>query len=146
LIGEDPNDIPNNLLPYIAQVATGKLKQLSVFGNDYPTKDGTGVRDYIHVVDLSNGHLKALDKLVENPGVVTYNLGTGTGYSVLEMIAAFEKASGQKVDYRITERRSGDIATCFADPGKAEKELGWKAKYGINEMCAHTWNWQKNKI
>ena len=146
LIGEDPNDIPNNLLPYIAQVATGKLKQLSVFGNDYPTKDGTGVRDYIHVVDLSNGHLKALDKLVENPGVVTYNLGTGTGYSVLEMIAAFEKASGQKVDYRITERRSGDIATCFADPGKAEKELGWKAKYGIDEMCAHTWNWQKNKL
>ncbi len=146
LIGEDPNDIPNNLLPYIAQVATGKLKQLSVFGNDYPTKDGTGVRDYIHVVDLSNGHLKALDKLVENPGVVTYNLGTGTGYSVLEMIAAFEKASGQKVDYRITERRPGDIATCFADPGKAEKELGWKAKYGIDEMCAHTWNWQKNKI
>jgi UDP-glucose 4-epimerase len=146
LIGEDPNDIPNNLLPYIAQVATGKLKQLSVFGNDYPTKDGTGVRDYIHVVDLSNGHLKALDKLSENPGIVTYNLGTGTGYSVLEMIAAFEKASGQKVNYRITERRPGDIATCFADPGKAENELGWKAKYGIDEMCEHTWNWQKNIV
>ena len=146
LIGEDPNDIPNNLLPYIAQVATGKLKQLSVFGNDYPTKDGTGVRDYIHVVDLSNGHLKALDNLSENPGIVTYNLGTGTGYSVLEMIAAFEKASGQKVNYRITERRPGDIATCFADPGKAENELGWKAKYGIDEMCEHTWNWQKNIV
>ena len=146
LIGEDPNDIPNNLLPYIAQVATGKLKQLSVFVNDYPTKDGTGVRDYIHVVDLSNGHLKALDKLSENPGIVTYNLGTGTGYSVLEMIAAFEKASGQKVNYRITERRPGDIATCFADPGKAENELGWKAKYGIDEMCEHTWNWQKNIV
>ncbi|MFO7896032.1 MAG: UDP-glucose 4-epimerase GalE [Candidatus Cloacimonadales bacterium] len=143
LIGEDPNDIPNNLLPYIAQVAVGKLPQLSVFGADYPTPDGTGVRDYIHVVDLANGHLKALEKLEQQPGVVTYNLGTGRGFSVLEMIKAFEKASGKQIKYRITSRRSGDIATCYADPSKAAAELGWQAKYDIDDMCQDTWRWQQ---
>ncbi len=142
LIGEDPNGIPNNLLPYISQVAVGKLKQLSVFGGDYETKDGTGVRDYIHVVDLAKGHVKAVNKLAEKPGVVTYNLGTGTGYSVLEMIVKFEQASGKKVQYEIVERRAGDIATCFANADKAMAELGWKAELGLNEMMRDQWKWQ----
>ena len=141
-IGEDPNGIPNNLMPYIAQVAVGKLAALSVFGNDYPTADGTGVRDYIHVVDLARGHLQALEKLAGRPGVVTYNLGTGRGCSVLEMIAAFARASGREIPYRITARRPGDIACCYADPGLAEKELGWQATRGIDDMCADTWRWQ----
>jgi UDP-glucose 4-epimerase len=141
-IGEDPNGIPNNLVPYISQVAVGKLKELSVYGNDYPTSDGTGVRDYIHVVDLALGHLKAIEKLAENPGVVIYNLGTGRGYSVLEMIQAFEKACGQKVRYKIVGRRAGDIATCYADPSFARQELGWEAFRGLEEMCEDTWRWQ----
>jgi UDP-glucose 4-epimerase len=141
-IGEDPNEIPNNLMPYITQVAVGKLDELSVFGDDYPTHDGTGVRDYIHVVDLAVGHLKALEKLQENPGVVTYNLGTGQGYSVLDVVKAFEEASGQKIPYKITDRRPGDIASCYADPTKAEKELNWKAKYGLIDMCKDSWRWQ----
>ena len=141
-IGEDPNGIPNNLLPFISQVAVGKLSQLNVFGDDYPTKDGTGVRDYIHVVDLAIGHLKALEKLENETGVLTYNLGTGHGYSVLDMVKAFEKASGRDIPYQITDRRPGDIATCYADPSKAEKELHWSAKKGIDEMCASTWKWQ----
>jgi len=141
-IGEDPNDIPNNLMPYVAQVAVGRLPELSVFGNDYPTPDGTGVRDYIHVVDLAKGHIKAIEKLKTNPGVVIYNLGTGKGYSVLDMVKAFEKASGRKVPYRITARRPGDIAACYADPGKAWKELGWQAEKGIEEMCEDAWRWQ----
>jgi len=142
LIGEDPGGIPNNLLPYIAQVAVGKLDKLQVFGNDYPTRDGTGVRDYIHVVDLARGHLAALDKLKEKPGVVTYNLGTGKGYSVLEVIKAFAKASGKKIPYDIVGRRPGDIAECWADPGKAKEELNWQAEYGIEDMCRDAWNWQ----
>jgi UDP-glucose 4-epimerase len=142
LIGEDPNDIPNNLMPFISQVAIGKLPRLKVFGNDYPTRDGTGVRDYIHVVDLAVGHIHALKKLEQNPGVVTYNLGTGRGYSVLEMVRAFEKASGRKVPYRIAQRRSGDIASCYADPARAESELGWKAVRGIDDMCMDSWKWQ----
>ncbi len=142
LIGEDPGGIPNNLMPYIAQVAVGKLQQLSVFGADYPTPDGTGVRDYIHVVDLAIGHLRALDKLRKLPGVVVYNLGTGRGYSVLEMIEAFAQASGQPIPYRITGRRSGDIAKCYADPALALKELGWQAQHGIREMCEDAWRWQ----
>lgn len=141
-IGEDPNDIPNNLMPYISQVAVGKLKELSVFGGDYPTPDGTGVRDYIHVVDLTNGHLKALEKLQSKPGLVVYNLGTGKGSSVLEMVKAFEKASGRAIPFKITDRRPGDVAACYADPTKAEKELGWKAKKGIEDMCRDTWKWQ----
>lgn len=141
-IGEDPNGIPNNLLPYIAQVAVGKLPELSVFGNDYPTHDGTGVRDYIHVVDLSLGHIKALKKLMTNPGIATYNLGTGQGHSVLEMISAFEKASKRRISYKIVGRRSGDVASCYADPSKAEKELGWSATRGIDEMSADVWRWQ----
>lgn len=141
-IGEDPNGIPNNLLPYISQVAVGKLPELPVFGDDYPTRDGTGVRDYIHVVDLAAGHLKALEKLTENPGVVTYNLGTGQGCSVLEMISAFEKASGRKVPYKVIDRRPGDIAVCYADPTRAKRELGWSAARGIEEMCADSWRWQ----
>jgi len=141
-IGEDPNGIPNNLMPYIAQVAVGKLKELTIFGNDYPTKDGTGVRDYIHVIDLADGHLKALEKLMQNPGCVTYNLGTGKGYSVLEMTKAFERASGKDVPYKIAERRAGDIAECYADPTLAEKELNWKAERDINEMCEDIWRWQ----
>lgn len=141
-IGEDPNGIPNNLMPFIAQVAVGKLRELSVYGNDYPTPDGTGVRDYIHVVDLALGHVRALEKLAKNPGVVTYNLGTGRGYSVLEMIAAFEKACGKKIPHKIVARRAGDIAACYADPATAERELGWKARHGIDEMCADTWRWQ----
>lgn len=141
-IGEDPNDIPNNLMPYVAQVAVGKLEKLSVFGDDYPTPDGTGVRDYIHVVDLAAGHLKALEKLNSKPGLVVYNLGTGKGSSVLDMVHAFEKASGKKVPYQIAPRRPGDIAACYADPSKAEQELGWKAKRDIQEMCEDTWRWQ----
>lgn len=142
-IGEDPNDIPNNLMPYITQVAVGKLEKLSVFGNDYPTHDGTGVRDYIHVVDLADGHLKALDKLQENPGVVTYNLGTGEGYSVLDVVKAFEDASGHNIPYKITDRRPGDVASCYADPTKAEKELGWKAERDLLDMCRDSWHWQR---
>lgn len=141
-IGEDPNGIPNNLLPYISQVAVGKLPLLSVFGNDYPTPDGTGIRDYIHVVDLALGHLKALEKLTTNSGVATYNLGTGQGYSVVEMVSAFEKASGKKVPYKIVGRRPGDIASCYADPSLAREELDWSTEKGINEMCADAWKWQ----
>lgn len=144
LIGEDPNDIPNNLLPYIAQVAVGRLQQLSVFGNDYPTPDGTGVRDYIHVDDLANGHLKALQYLQNNSGVHIHNLGTGNGYSVLEMVKAFEAASGQQIAYKIVERRPGDIAECWADPKKAADELGWRAEHELARMMADTWRWQKN--
>jgi len=143
-IGEDPNGIPNNLLPFISQVAVGKLEKLAVFGNDYPTPDGTGVRDYIHVVDLASGHLQALEKLSSGPGILTYNLGTGQGYSVLEMIRAFEKSSGQKVPYEIGGRRAGDIATCYADPSLARKELDWTAIRGIETMTADAWRWQKN--
>ncbi|NLW67669.1 MAG: UDP-glucose 4-epimerase GalE [Bacteriovoracaceae bacterium] len=142
LIGEDPNGMPNNLMPFISQVAVGKLPMLSVFGNDYPTRDGTGVRDYIHVMDLARGHIHALKKLEQRPGIVTYNLGTGQGYSVLEMVRAFEKASGRKIPYRIAERRPGDIASCYADPSKAESELGWKAQRGIDDMCRDSWKWQ----
>jgi UDP-glucose 4-epimerase len=142
LIGEDPNGIPNNLMPFVSQVAVGKREFLSVFGDDYPTDDGTGVRDYIHVVDLALGHLKAIEKLNSNPGLVIYNLGTGKGTSVLEMVKAFEEASGNKVAYKIAPRRPGDIATCYADPAKAESELGWTAKRGIQEMCNDGWKWQ----
>ena len=142
LIGEDPAGIPNNLTPYITQVAMGKREILSVFGNDYPTPDGTGVRDYIHVVDLAKGHVKALEKLQENPGLVTVNLGTGRGYSVLELLHAFEKVCGKKIPYQITARRPGDIAVCYADPSKAWKELGWKAEKTLEEMCEDSWRWQ----
>ena len=142
LIGEDPNDIPNNLMPYVSQVAVGKLEELSIFGNDYNTHDGTGIRDYIHVVDLAQGHLKALDKLDDLPGLVTYNLGTGNGYSVIDMVKAFEKSCGNEIKYKITDRRPGDVAMCYADPTKANNELGWKAKYNIEDMCNDTWNWQ----
>ena len=142
LIGEDPNGIPNNLLPYVSQVAIGKLKQLSVFGADYPTLDGTGVRDYIHVVDLANGHLKALQAIEQSAGVNVWNLGTGTGYSVLQMVRAFEQASGQPVPYQVAARRPGDIAECWADPAKAARELGWQAERGLPEMMADTWRWQ----
>ena len=135
LIGEDPKGIPNNLVPYVAQVAVGKRPCLGVFGNDYDTPDGTGVRDYIHVVDLAAGHVKAIEKLRENPGVEVYNLGTGNGYSVLQVVAAFEKACGHPIAYEIKPRREGDIATCYCDPQKAKEELGWTAKYGIDEMC-----------
>lgn len=141
-IGEDPNGIPNNLMPYIAQVACGRLSELSVFGNDYPTPDGTGVRDYIHVVDLARGHVCALQKFSELPTVRTYNLGTGQGYSVLQMVTAFEKATGKNIPYKIVGRRPGDIAECYADAAKAKKELGWVAEKGITEMCADTWRWQ----
>lgn len=143
LIGEDPKGIPNNLLPYVAQVAIGKLECLGVFGNDYDTPDGTGVRDYIHVVDLARGHVKAIDKIKENPGVKIYNLGTGKGYSVLDIVKAFGKACGHDIPYVIKERRPGDIATCYSDASLAKKELGWEAEYGIEEMCADSWNWQK---
>jgi UDP-glucose 4-epimerase len=141
-MGEDPHGIPNNLLPYIAQVAVGKLPELAVFGNDYPTLDGTGVRDYIHVVDLADGHLRALEALQSRPGANVWNLGTGQGYSVLEMIRAFEAASGKSVPYCIAPRRPGDIATCYADPTKAERELGWKALRGLDEMMQDAWRWQ----
>ncbi len=143
-IGEDPRDIPNNLVPYITQVAVGKLDALGVFGNDYDTPDGTGVRDYIHVVDLAKGHLKALEKLKESNGVLTYNLGTGKGYSVLDMLKSFEKVCGKPIKYKIMPRRPGDIATCYADPTKAREELGWEAEKGLQEMCEDSWRWQKN--
>ncbi|MBJ7948390.1 MULTISPECIES: UDP-glucose 4-epimerase GalE [Bacillus cereus group] len=143
-IGEDPNGIPNNLMPYVTQVAVGKLKELNIFGNDYPTKDGTGVRDYIHVVDLAKGHVKALEKVLETTGIDAYNLGTGKGYSVLEMVNAFEKVSGKKIPYKIIGRRSGDVAICFADVSKAKRELGWEAEYGLEEMCLDSWRWQVN--
>jgi UDP-glucose 4-epimerase len=143
-IGEDPNGIPNNLMPYISQVAVGKLDCLSVFGSDYPTKDGTGVRDYIHVVDLARGHLKAVDKLASNPGAIAYNLGTGQGYSVLDMIAAFEKASGKKIPYELVDRRPGDIASCYAEPGFAAKELGWTATLSLEDMTRDSWKWQSD--
>lgn len=142
IIGEDPKGIPNNLVPYIAQVAVGKLEALGVFGDDYNTPDGTGVRDYIHVVDLARGHVKAMKKFEDTPEVRIYNLGTGNGYSVLQVLHAFEKACGKTLPYVIKERRPGDIATCYADPAKAREELGWEAEYGIDEMCADTWRWQ----
>lgn len=141
-IGEDPRGIPNNLMPYISQVAVGKLERLGVFGNDYDTPDGTGVRDYIHVVDLAKGHVKAIAYLFTDPGLEIINLGTGTGYSVLDMVRAFAKACGKEIPYEIRPRRSGDIATCYADPAKAEKVLGWKAEKGLEEMCEDTWRWQ----
>lgn len=143
LIGEDPRGIPNNLTPYIAKVAIGELKEVGVFGNDYDTPDGTGVRDYIHVVDLAKGHVAAISK-IKDSGVYTYNLGTGVGYSVLDVIHAYEKVCGHAIPYAIKPRRAGDIAACYADASKAEKELGWKAQYGIDEMCASSWNWQSN--
>ena len=143
-IGEDPNGIPNNLMPYVTQVAVGKLKELNIFGNDYPTKDGTGVRDYIHVVDLAKGHVKALEKVLKTKGIEAYNLGTGKGYSVLEMVKAFEKVSGKKIPYKVIERRPGDVAICFADVSKAKRELGWEAEYGLEEMCVDSWRWQVN--
>ena len=142
LIGEDPAGLPNNLTPYITKVLIGELTELSVFGNDYPTPDGTGVRDYIHVVDLARGHVKALEKLQEHPGLVTYNLGTGRGYSVLDVIRAYETISGKTVPYRIVSRRPGDIAACWADPSKAARELGWRAQFGLEQMCRDSWNWQ----
>lgn len=143
-IGEDPNGIPNNLIPFITQVAVGKLKVLEVYGDDYDTPDGTGVRDYIHVVDLVIGHLRALEKLKTNPGVITYNLGTGKGYSVLEMVKAFSKVTKRDIPYNIVHRRPGDVAMCFADPAKAKLELGWTATKGLEEMCRDSWRWQKN--
>ena len=142
LIGEDPNGIPNNLMPYIAKVAVGKLEKVHVFGNDYPTPDGTGVRDYIHVVDLALGHIKALDRLLKVKGCEVYNLGTGKGYSVLDVVKAFEKASGIKINYRIAPRRAGDVACCYADATKAKEVLGWQAQYDIDDMCADSWRWQ----
>ena len=144
LIGENPNGIPNNLMPYITQTAIGMRKELGVFGNDYDTPDGTGVRDYIHVVDLANGHVKALKAIQENKGLSIYNLGTGHGYSVLDVVKAFEKVNGMKVPYVIKDRRPGDIATCYCNPAKAKAELGWEAKFGIEEMCRDSWNFQKN--
>ena len=142
LIGEEPNGIPNNLVPYIAQVAEGRREQLSVYGNDYPTPDGTGLRDYIHVVDLADGHVKTLSKLATGPSIVTYNLGTGRGNSVLEMVRAFESACGKSVPYQIVARRPGDIAACYADPSLAERELGWKAERNVAQMCTDSWRWQ----
>lgn len=144
LIGENPKDIPNNLMPYITQVAVGKLKELRVFGNDYPTKDGTGVRDYIHVVDLAQGHVAALDFCLRQEGVGVFNLGTGSGYSVLDMATTFARVNALEVPYRIVERRPGDIAACYADPAKAAQTLGWKAKFDLDDMCRDSWNWQKN--
>lgn len=144
LIGENPKGIPNNLMPFIAKVAAGELDKLSVFGSDYNTPDGTGVRDYIHVVDLAKGHLKALEKIDNSSGVITHNLGTGQGYSVLEMVQTFEAVTGQKVPYEIVGRRPGDIAECWANPDKSAKELGWKAKFGMKEMLSDTWRWQSN--
>lgn len=143
-IGENPNGIPNNLMPYVTQVAVGKLKELGVFGNDYDTPDGTGVRDYIHVVDLAVGHVKALQKIEEKAGLCIYNLGTGTGYSVLDIVKNFEAATGVKVPYVIKDRRPGDIATCYSDATKAKKELNWEAQYDIKDMCADAWNWQSH--
>ena len=144
LIGEKPNGVPNNLLPYIAQVATGEREFVRVWGNDYPTNDGTGVRDYIHVVDLANGHVCAINKIKENCGLKIYNLGTGKGYSVLEMIQAFEKACGHTIKYKVFDRRPGDIAVCYANPEKAKREIGFTAKYSIEEMVIDHWNFQKN--
>ena len=143
-MGENPNGIPNNLMPYITQVAVGKLDHLNVFGDDYDTPDGTGVRDYINVVDLAKGHVKALKKLEPGTGLSLYNLGTGVGYSVLDIVKNFEEANGVKIPYEIAPRRAGDIATCYSDASKAEKELGWKAENGIREMCEDSWRWQKN--
>lgn len=143
-MGENPNGIPNNLMPYVTQVAVGKLKELGVFGDDYDTPDGTGVRDYIHVVDLANGHVKALKKIEEKAGLCIYNLGTGHGYSVLDIVKNFEAANGIKIPYVIKDRRPGDIATCYCDPQKAKAELGWEAQYGIREMCEDAWRWQSN--
>ena len=143
-IGEDPNGLPNNLMPYVSQVAVGRLPQLRVFGGDYPTPDGTGVRDYIHVVDLAVGHVAAVRRLTERPGVLTVNLGTGRGYSVIEVVKAFEKASGRPVPFEIVARRPGDVAQCYAEPGLAERELGWRAARGIDEMCADAWRWQSS--
>ncbi|MFH1154264.1 MAG: UDP-glucose 4-epimerase GalE [Pseudomonadota bacterium] len=142
LIGEDPQGIPNNLVPYITQVAVGRLDCLNVWGNDYPTPDGTGVRDYIHVCDLALGHIKAIPALLKKPGIVTYNLGTGRGYSVLEMIRGFERVCGKTIPYRIMGRRAGDIAACYADPGKARRELGWETSRTLDDMCVDTWRWQ----
>ncbi len=142
LIGEDPVGIPNNLFPYITQVAVGRREALSVFGDDYPTADGTGVRDYIHVMDLADGHLKALEKLEAGPGIVTYNLGTGVGYSVLDVVKAFENASGRSIPYNIVKRRPGDIAACYADASKARNEMGWSAKRNLDDMCIDAWRWQ----
>ncbi len=144
LIGEDPADIPNNLLPFVAQTASGLREQLSVFGDDYPTPDGPGVRDNKHEVDLARGHLKALEKLASAPGCITHNLGTGQGYSVLEMVAAFEKACGKPIPYQIVGRRPGDIATCYANPQKSREELGWQAEKNLEDMCADAWRWQSN--
>ena len=144
LIGENPNGIPSNLMPYITQVAVGKLEKLGIFGNDYNTHDGTGVRDYIHVVDLARGHVKALEKIREKCGLAVYNLGTGTGYSVLDIVKNFEEVTGINIPYEFKPRRPGDIATCYCDPSKAEKELGWKAEYTLKDMCLDSWNWQKN--
>lgn len=144
LIGENPNGVPNNLMPYITQVAAGKLKELHVFGNDYPTLDGTGVRDYIHVVDLAKGHVKALKAIDDKCGIEVYNLGTGIGYSVLDLVKAFEKANGIKIPYVVDQRRAGDVAACYSDPSKAWEKLGWKAELGIEDMCRDSWNWQKN--
>lgn len=143
LLGEDPNGVPNNLMPYVTQVAVGRLKELSVFGNDYPTPDGTGVRDYIHVVDLAQGHVAALRVLDERPGILTVNLGTGRGYSVLDLVNTFSQVSGQQIPYRITGRRPGDIAQCYADPSLARTILGWEAQKGLEEMCADAWRWQQ---
>ena len=143
-IGEDPNGIPNNLMPYISQVAVGKLPYLRVFGDDYPTRDGTGVRDYIHVVDLAHGHLRALEHLANGPRLAIHNLGTGTGYSVLEALRAFEAACGKTIDYQIVERRPGDIAECYASTDRAKAELGWEAQYGLAQMCEDAWRWQSN--
>lgn len=143
-IGEDPNGIPNNLVPYITQVAVGKLKALNVFGDDYDTPDGTGIRDYIHVVDLALGHLKALEKLQSEPGVVTYNLGTGKGYSVFEVVKTFSEVIGRDIPYQVVARRPGDIAMCYADPGKAKREMGWAATRDLRQMCADSWRWQVN--
>ena len=144
LIGEDPNGIPNNLMPYISQTAVGLRKELGVFGNDYDTPDGTGVRDYIHVCDLAAGHVSALQAIERKCGLAIYNLGTGHGYSVLDVVHAFERVNGVKVPYSIKPRRAGDIATCYCNPEKAYMELGWKAQFGIEEMCRDAWNWQKN--
>ncbi len=144
MIGENPNGIPNNLMPYITQVAIGKLPQLSVFGDDYDTHDGTGVRDYIHVVDLALGHIKAVEKALNSNEINAYNLGTGIGYSVLDIVKAFEKASAQTINYKIVDRRPGDLATCYSDPSKALNELGWKAERDLNKMCEDSWRWQKN--
>ena len=143
-IGEDPQGIPNNLMPYLTQVAVGKREKLRIFGNDYATHDGTGVRDYLHVVDLAKGHLRALEKVRETTGIEAYNLGTGIGYSVLDIVRSFMEATGQEIPYVITERRAGDIAKCYADPSKAWRELGWKAEKNLTEMCGDAWRWQKN--